>query len=231
METILFLAHTEADGTLAKTALEVLSAAVDVKEKLGGTLIVGLYGAQVRPAADSLANCGAQRFLAVQGEAFSQARYATDAAACEALLRTSTATIVIAAGTSRNARVMAGVAHRVGGAVDTHVTSADATSGSLTVTRWFYRQRIEGSLLRTRRPWILLLDPGAQAAWTGKAGAVATEFDRRQRAGIAHAHGRSRLCDTTCRSANHPSRREAVFCGGCGMDQEAERWAAACRRG
>jgi len=94
MDTILFLAHTEADGTLAKPALEALGAAVDLKQSLGAALIVGLYGARAQPAANSLANCGADKFLAIQGEAFAQARYASDAAACEALARASAATII-----------------------------------------------------------------------------------------------------------------------------------------
>jgi electron transfer flavoprotein alpha subunit len=63
---------------------------------------------------------------------------------------------------------MAGVTHRVGGCVDTHVSAIAADSGSVTVTRWFYRQRIEASLTRTQRPWVLLLDPGAHAAWQGQ---------------------------------------------------------------
>ena len=176
MDTILFLAHTEADGTLAKQALEALSAAVDLKQNLGATLVGGLYGAQVQPAANSLANCGAEKFFAVQSESFALARYGTDAAACEALARASAATIVLAAETSRNARVMAGVAHRLGGVVDTHITSIAAASGALQATRWFYRQRIEGTLTRTARPWMLLLDPGNHAAWTGEAGSVTPEM-------------------------------------------------------
>ena len=176
MDTILFLAHTEADGTLAKPALEALGSAVDLTKSLAGSLVVGLYGSAVQPAANSLANCGAQKFFAVEGETFAQARYSTDAAACEAIARASAATIVIAAGTSRNARVMAGVAHRLAGVVDTHVTSVAAATGSVQATRWFYRQRIEGSLTRTGRPWILLLDPGNHAAWTGDAGSVTLEM-------------------------------------------------------
>jgi electron transfer flavoprotein alpha subunit len=82
---------------------------------------------------------------------------------------------VIAAATSRNARVLAGVAHRVAGCVDTHITGIESASGAVTVTRWFYRQLIEGSLGRTRRPWILLLDPGSNAPWSGEAGTVKLE--------------------------------------------------------
>src|SRR5664280_3553784 len=143
MDTILFLAQTEEDGTLGKPTLEALGVAVELNKALSGTLVAALYGAKAQPAADAIANCGAARFLAVAGEDFASARYATDAAACEALIRASQATIVITAATSRSSRIMAGVTHRVGGCVDTHVTGIAADSGSLTLTRWFYRQRIE----------------------------------------------------------------------------------------
>ena len=163
METIFFLAHTEANGTLGKSALEALGAATELAKQMGGALIGGLVGDQVQPAADALANCGATRILAVQGKAFAQPRYATDALACEALVRASSASVVIAAQTSRMARVVAGVAHRLGGAVDTHVTAIAGTEGGLQATRWFYRQRIEGSLARSGRPWFMLLEAGNPA--------------------------------------------------------------------
>ena len=70
MESILVLAHTEPDGTLAKPALEALSAAL----ALGGELSVGLVGSTVEPAANQIAGCGASRFLGVNGEPFAQSR-------------------------------------------------------------------------------------------------------------------------------------------------------------
>jgi len=175
METILFLAHTEGGGTLGKAALEALGAAVELSKSLAAPLIAGVYGADVQAAADSIASCGAHRVVAVQGPEFENARYATDAAAGEALVRASGATIVVTANTSRNARMMAGVAQRVGGWIDSHVSSAVAASGAVEISRWFYRQRIEGSLTRSGRPWILLLDPGAHAAWVGEPGTVQVE--------------------------------------------------------
>jgi len=175
METILFLAHTEADGKLGKAGLEALNAAVELNKALAGTLAVGLYGADTEAAANVVAGCGAQRFLAVAGSEFAQPRYATDAAACEALVRAATPSIVLAAGTSRNARVLAGVTQRLGGCIDTHVTGVACGSGSPTITRWFYRQRIEGSLARSGRPWFLLLDPDAYLAWREEAGSVRVE--------------------------------------------------------
>jgi len=168
MESILLLAHTEADGTLARPALEALAAAI----ALGGPLTVGLVGAEVQPAADQVASCGAARFLAVRGDAFAQPRYATDAAAAEAICRAWGCGIVLAAGTSRWARALPGVAQRLGGRVDTHANAIVAQNGGAAVARWFYRQRMEAVLTRTQRPWIVLLDPGCVAAWSGAAGAA-----------------------------------------------------------
>jgi electron transfer flavoprotein alpha subunit len=122
VEKILLLAHTEADGTLGKAALEALTAAL----ALGGELTVGLVGTATQAAADQIAGAGAVRFLAVTGEAFGAPRYSTDAAAAEALCRAAGCALVIAAGTSRWARALPGVAHRLGGRVDTHATALNA---------------------------------------------------------------------------------------------------------
>jgi electron transfer flavoprotein alpha subunit len=172
METILFLGHTEPDGTLAKAALEALGAAIELAD--GSPWITGLVGGKVQAAANSIAGCGASRFLGVSGEAFGQSRYSSDAAAAEALARASQATVIIAPGTSRWSRVLAGVAQRLNGRADTHATAVQ-TAGNISITRWYYRQRMEGVLERTARPWIILLDPGCHAAWDGAAGSAAVE--------------------------------------------------------
>ena len=156
MESILVLAHTEEDGSLARPALEALAAA----RALGGSVSVGLVGGKVQPAAGQAAAAGA-RVLAVQGEAYTQPRYATDAAAAEALASASGAQLVLAPSTSRWARALAGVACRLGGRIDTHVTQISMQNGVPAVTRWFYRQRMEGVLTRSERPWIVLLESGA----------------------------------------------------------------------
>jgi len=173
METILFLAHTEPGGGLGKSALEALGAVRALAA--GGRLTVGLAGADVAPAARQIAACGAERFLAVEGEAFGQSRYATDAAAAEALCRASGATLVIAPATSRWSRSLPGVAYRIGGRVDTHATAVSEVNGAPAVTRWFYRQRMEAVLSRSQRPWMVLLDPGCAPAFEGAPGEVAVE--------------------------------------------------------
>jgi electron transfer flavoprotein alpha subunit len=171
METVLLLAHVEADGLLAKPALETLTAA----RELGGELVVGLVGAETQTAANQIAACGAARILAVTGDAFAAPRYSTDAAAAEALCRASGAPLVLAPSTSRWARALPGVAYRLGGRVDTHATGIAAQGGAPAVNRWFYRQRMEAQLTRAQRPWVILLDSGCFAPWSGGAGAATVE--------------------------------------------------------
>ena len=171
METILILAHTETDGSLAKPAIEALSAA----KALGGTLVVGLVGENVQTAANAIASCGAAKFLGVSGADFSQARYATDAAAAAAICKAAGATVVIAPATSRWNRVLAGVAHRLGGRADTHVTAVSAANGAISINRWYYRQRMEAVLQRTQRPWVIALEAGCCEPWNGAAGSASVE--------------------------------------------------------
>lgn len=177
METVLFLAHTESDGLLPKPALEALTAAKLVADGLGGAaLVTGIVGETVQTAADSVAGCGAAKTLGVAGADFAQPRYATDAAAAEALCRVAGATIVIAPATSRWCRVLAGVAHRLNGRFDAHVTNLSVAGGALSVTRWFYRQRMVAALQRVQRPWVILIDPGTQEPWQGASGNAPLEL-------------------------------------------------------
>jgi electron transfer flavoprotein alpha subunit len=134
--------------------------------RLSAPVTIGILAADAATAASVLASTGA-RLLAVSGEAFAQARYATDAAACEALCRAAQATIVLAPGTSRFTRVAAGVAHRLGGFIDTHITALSGTE-TVEVSRWFYRQRVEAVLSRDARPWFLLLDAGTHVAFAAE---------------------------------------------------------------
>jgi len=176
METILFLAHTEADGSLAKPALEALGAARELAAGLAGAaLAVGLTGGDVAPAARQIAGCGATRFLGVAGPDFAVSRYATDAAAAEAIVRTAAATIVLAPASTRWSRALPGVAQRIAGRIDTHVTALAVANGQPVVNRWYYRQRMEGTLTRAGRPWFLLLESGVARAWAGTPGTVAIE--------------------------------------------------------
>ena len=177
METILVLAHTESDGSLAKSAREALHAAATLHKALAGSkFVVGLVGENVQAAANSIAASPVAKYLGVTGADFCQSRYATDAAGAEAICRAAQATIVVAPATSRWARVLPGVAQRLGGRADTHVTGVAAADGKISVSHWYYRQRMEGSLVRTQRPWILGIDPGSQEPCGCGAGAAVVEM-------------------------------------------------------
>lgn len=171
METILFLAHTEADGTLARPALEALTAVQEAARSLtSGRFTAALLGAKTDAAANQLARAGAAEIFAATDDRLAQPRYATDAAAAEALGRATDATLVVAPATTRFNRVLPGVSQRLGGKVDTHVSQLEVLDGALAVTRWVYRQRLRTRLTRTQRPWMLLVDPGCYPAWKGEPG-------------------------------------------------------------
>ncbi|HUC85872.1 MAG TPA: hypothetical protein VL970_11820 [Candidatus Acidoferrales bacterium] len=177
METILVLVHTETDGSLAKSAREALHAAASLHKSLAGSaFVVGLIGENVPAAANSIAACPAKKYLGVAGPEFAQARYATDAAAAEALCQAAQATVVVAPATSRWARVLSGVAQRLGGCADTHVNGVAAADGKISINRWYYRQRMEGTLTRAQRPWLLGIDPGSQTPCDCGAGAAVVEM-------------------------------------------------------
>ena len=168
MESILVLAHADESGAaLSKGSLEAVTAGKELAARLGAKLTIGIVAKQASGAAAQVAGA-AKRVLTVEGEAFGQARFASDAAACEALCRAAQATIVLAPGSSRFARVMAAVAHRLGGVIDTHVAALGGVE-NVEAARWFYRQRIEAVLSRGKRPWFLLVDAGTHTAFCGEA--------------------------------------------------------------
>jgi electron transfer flavoprotein alpha subunit len=174
MESILVLTHVDDGGSnLTKASFEAVAAGKNLAESLATTLTIGILGSHTADAATVLAATGA-RFLSVSGEAFAQPRYASDAAACEALCRASHADIVLAPECSRFARVLAGVSHRIGGFIDSHITGIKDTS-PIEVTRWFYRQRMEAVISRETRPWFLLLDAGTHTPFAGAPATVQAE--------------------------------------------------------
>jgi electron transfer flavoprotein alpha subunit len=174
LETILVLTHVDDSGNaLTKTSLEAVTVGLELAHRLSAPLTIGILAADANAAASAVGATGA-RVIAVSGEAFAQARYATDAAGCEALCRAAQASLVLLPGSSRFTRVAAGVAHRLGGVIDTHITALSG-DGTVEATRWFYRQRVEAVISRDTRPWFLLLDPGTHAAFAGEPAAVQVE--------------------------------------------------------
>jgi electron transfer flavoprotein alpha subunit len=176
MEKILMIAAVESDGSIGKAALEALAAAQTLKAGLGGAeLSIGFIGADVQQAADAVAACGATRFLGVANPELAQGRYASDAAAAEALVKAAAPTIVLAPATSRMQRFLSGVAQRAGGVIDTHATDVAVEAGAPAVTRWYYRQRMTGLIKRTARPWFITVDPGSLAPASTAPGKASVE--------------------------------------------------------
>lgn len=173
MDKILFIAATDADGTLSKASLEALSAAKGLAEGLGAELSAGLVGADVSAAADAIAGCGGTVY-GVSGADFAQSRYASDAAAIEAICKAAGATMVVGADDSRLSRVLPGVAQRLGGKVDTHLTGLAVKDGKPVITRWYYRQRMFGELTREQRPWVMTVSSGCFPAFEGAGSASVT---------------------------------------------------------
>lgn len=166
---ILFLAHVDESGTnLPKAAYDVLGCALDLAKHLSGTLTFGLVGENIQSAANAIAAAGV-KIYGVQGPDFAYPRYASDAAAGQALCMAASPQIVLAPATSRFQRVLPGVAQRLNASVDTHVTAIEVANGSLSAKRWFYRQRLEAVIQREARPCFLLLDSGCHQPWSGVA--------------------------------------------------------------
>lgn len=177
METILLIAHTSNEGSLGREGLEALAIASKLTAELeDATLKIGLIGPSIQPGADQIASCRANKILGVAGPAFGQARYVTDAAAAEAICRAAAPTLVVVPGSSRSSRVAAGVAYRLGGRIDTHVSGVSVDKGRIHVTRWYYRQRMRACLTREHRPWFIAIDSGSVPAWTGETGQGAVEL-------------------------------------------------------
>ncbi|MGI6524125.1 MAG: electron transfer flavoprotein subunit alpha/FixB family protein [Bdellovibrionota bacterium] len=168
--TILFLAHPEQDGSLSELALQTLTSTKRIAEALATDFTVGLIGGDLQKAADTLATCGSTKFLAVEGEDFNSSRYATDVPAITALIKESAADLVFAPASIRFKRALPGAAFRVGGSVDSQVTALNVKDGSLEIERWYYRQRIKGTLSRSSKPWCLLIDSGCDTEWSGESG-------------------------------------------------------------
>lgn len=171
MEKVLMLAHTEPDGSLALSALEALGAAID----LGGELYVGLIGQDPEKAASQIGSCGALKFFGASGAEFCQARYSTDIAAAEALCKAAGESIVVVPATSRWNRVVAGLAHRLGGRADTHVSAIATEADKISINRWYYRQRMIGTVSRQHRPWCIALEASCHEPWQGAAATVDVE--------------------------------------------------------
>ena len=176
-QKILFLAHVDESGrALPKVAYECLGAVLALAGRASGSVTIGIVGGDIQNAANTIATAGFQ-IIGVSGAEFTNPRYATDAAALEAICRSAIPDIVVAPATSRFLRVMAGVAQRLNGRIDTHITSIDVIDGQISAKRWFYRQRLEAVIQRQASPWFLVMDAGCHEPWSQAPAVAALKAD------------------------------------------------------
>jgi electron transfer flavoprotein alpha subunit len=169
MTKILFVAASQADGGLERPALEALVAAKTLAKSASAEFKAGVFGENVQAAAKVATGAGAEVFTAQHPE-LAAPRYATDAAAMEALCKAVDADVIVAAADSRMSRIAAGVAQRLGGKVDTQLTGLSFENGEVVASRWFYRQRMIGKIARQTTPWVVTISPGCFEPYAGQEG-------------------------------------------------------------
>ena len=222
MESILVLTHADETGSaLTKASLEAVTAGKELAPT-PRRAANHWHRRHARRCGESRRNA-AQTLLAVCGEAFAQPRFATDAAACEALCRAANATIVLAPQSSRFARVMAGSGASAGRLHRHahHLRSAAPTpwkphAGSIASASKL-------SLGAPRAPGSCFWIPARTQPYAGESA--------RQRASRARLPSMSSFpsCARTVTGirapkhdeANHPPRRKTPLCRRRRLDQEA----------
>lgn len=160
-ETILVIVTVAEDGSVSRQDLECVAAGKSLEGKTGASLSIGVIGGDTAAAVAELKGLGAGKVYSVSGEAYAVSRYKTDAFAAQSIAAECGASIILGAANIRWNRVAAGVAQRLGGVFDSQITRADSENGELSIDRWFYRQRMKGTLSRTKRPWVMTVSAGA----------------------------------------------------------------------
>ena len=178
METILVLAHTENDGSLAKSAREALHAAATLHKSLAGSkLVVGLIGENVQAAANSIAACPATKYLGVTGAEFQPVALRHGRGGGGSDLQSGAGNdcyrpgdFALGAGyTGRRAtarRTRGHACHRS----RRRRTGKFPSAAGITGSAW------KACSMRTQRPWFIGIDPGSQAACDCGAGTAAVEM-------------------------------------------------------
>jgi len=168
MEKILFISHVDDQGKLPGPGSETLAGAMQLaKDMTDGSFSTALFGLSTEDAARQAGAAGCSEIFVVESDELKTPRYATDVAAITALVKRAQPDIVLAPNTSRIARVLAGAARRCGGSIDTRVNGLKVEGETLSLVRWFYRQRMEGHLSRKSRPWFISMDSGIYPAFSG----------------------------------------------------------------
>ena len=169
-EKILVIVTVGESGATTKHDLESVALGKSLSDASGGSLAIGVIGGDTAGAVGELKGLGAKKLISVSGEAYSVSRYKTDLVATQAIATEVGATIILGAANTRWNRVAAGAAQRLGGVFDSQITAVVAEGDAVSIDRWFYRQRMKGTLSRTSRPWVTTVSAGACEAASAGAG-------------------------------------------------------------
>lgn len=159
-ERILVLVATGEDGSVSRHDMETVAFSKGLCEAANGTLLIGVFGGEAASAVDSLKGLGAGKVFVVSGIEYGVSRYKTDLAAAFGIAQGAGATLILIPATTRLNRIAAGLAQRLGGVFDAQLTSASANGDTISIDRWFFRQRMKGTLSRAKRPWVATVSPG-----------------------------------------------------------------------
>ncbi len=170
MEKVLCVLHTDKNGGFSPLAYETLGMAKEMTEKLASAeLKAAVWGVDASKTVQTIGAYPATEFLVADSPALEFGNYNNDTQAVTALAKAAGATIIIMQSDSRSNRIAAGVATRLQGHADTHVTQATFDNDKIVVSRWYYKQRILAQLSRKLRPWVLTIETGSAQPWAAEA--------------------------------------------------------------
>lgn len=166
----------EKDGRLAKSALELVSAARTLAEQLGVGVTAGVFGADPEAAAAELAGY-VPAVTAVKGPDLAPLRADAATSGVAALAQASGATVVLASATRSGLSFTPRLAVRLGAALLEDVTSVTAEAGAVTAQRFTYLARVTETVKALTTPVVISVKQNAlsAAAPTGSRGTVTVQ--------------------------------------------------------
>ena len=153
----------ERDGRLAKSALELVSAARGLAQASGRGVVGAVFGADPAGAADELA-----RYLpevkAVASAALAPLRAEAAAAACAELAQSLGAEVVLASATRSGLSLTPRLAVKLGAALLEDVTEVAATATGITAKRFSYLARVTETVAAPATPVVVSIKQNAMPA-------------------------------------------------------------------
>jgi electron transfer flavoprotein alpha subunit len=99
-QNVLLFGETTADGTLRPSSAELFGLGKELAGKLGGSLVVAIFGGNIAPAQAQAAALGADRILSATSEQLAEITVDAYSVALEAAIEDSDAGIVLLSGTT-----------------------------------------------------------------------------------------------------------------------------------